>query len=108
VRALYDGYEGDGAAVVRLMMEEERFPPIKKMLDAGRAYHREWIERVFGPDLSHLTRTARARRLVELTVATDLLVWKLLRLDMQLDRSAAERAVIEMVTALVAVPKGGS
>jgi AcrR family transcriptional regulator len=108
VRALYDGYEGDGTAVVRLMAEEERFPPIKKMLDAGRAYHREWITRVFGPSLSHLPRAARERRLVELTVATDLLVWKLLRVDMNLDRRAAERTVIEMVTALVAAPKGGS
>ena len=38
--------------------------------------------------------------IVELVVATDLLVWKLLRREMGLDRGAAERIVTEMVTAV--------
>jgi len=100
VRALFDSYERDGASVLRLMAEEDRFPSVRRMIDSGRAYHRAWVSRVFKPMLDGLSRAARERRLIELTVATDLLVWKLLRRDMKLSRNAAERIVIEMVTTL--------
>jgi hypothetical protein len=39
-----------------------------------------------------------------LVVATDLLVWKLLRREMGLGRATAERIVIEMVTATKGAP----
>jgi AcrR family transcriptional regulator len=98
VRALYDDYERDGQAVLRLMAEEERIAAVHEMIDSGRAYHRDWVARVFAPLLDGLSGSARERRLVELVVATDLLVWKLLRRDMKLGRAAAERIVTEMVT----------
>jgi AcrR family transcriptional regulator len=100
VRALYDDYEQDGDAVVRLMAQEERIPPVREMVESGRAYHRRWVGRVFAPLLEGLGPAARERRHVELVVATDLLVWKLLRRDMGLGRKEAERIVAEMVTAL--------
>jgi AcrR family transcriptional regulator len=98
VRALYDDYERDGQAVLRLMAEEERIGAVHEMIESGRAYHRDWVARVFAPLLDGLSGSARARRLVELIVATDLLVWKLLRRDMKLSRAAAQRIVTEMVT----------
>lgn len=98
VRALYDSYERDGQAVLRLMSAEERIPAVREMVESGRAYHRAWVARVFAPLLDGVPRSTRERRLVELIVATDLLVWRLLRLDMKLDRAAAERIVTEMVT----------
>jgi hypothetical protein len=55
---------------------------------------------VFAPLLDSLGPGARERRHVELIVATDLSVWKLLRRDMGLGRRQAERIVAEMVTAL--------
>lgn len=100
IRALYDDYEQDGDAVLRLMAQEERIPAVREMIDSGRAYHRDWVGRVFAPLLDGLGPAARERRLVELVVATDLLVWKLLRRDMGLGRKPAERIVAEMVTAL--------
>jgi AcrR family transcriptional regulator len=100
VRALYDDYEQDGDAVVRLMAQEERIPAVREMVDSGRAWHRRWVARVFAPLLDGLGPAARERRHVELIVATDLLVWKLLRRDMGLGRKQAERIVAEMVTAL--------
>ena len=39
-----------------------------------------------------------------LVVATDLLVWKLLRREMKLDRKEAERIVADMVTATKGAP----
>jgi len=98
IRALYDDYERDGDAVLRLMAQEERIPAVREMIDGGRAYHRDWVARVFAPLLEGLGAAARRRRQVELIVATDLLVWKLLRRDMKLGRKEAERIVTEMVT----------
>jgi hypothetical protein len=69
------------------------------MADAGRRWHRGWVERTFAPMLAGLSGAARERRLVKLIVATDLLVWKLLRREMGLGRRRAEQIVAEMVTA---------
>lgn len=99
VHLLYDSYERDGDAVLRLLAIEDRIPAVRCMTDEGRAFHRGWVERTFAPLLAGLRGAARERRLVSLVVATDLLVWKLLRRDMGLDRATAERIVTEMVTA---------
>lgn len=102
VRVLYDSYDQDGDAVLRLLAQEERIPAVREMADAGRRWHRGWVGRTFEPLLDGLTGAAREQRLVELIVATDLLVWKLLRREMGLGRAAAERTVTNMVT----TPKG--
>jgi AcrR family transcriptional regulator len=99
VRLLYDSYEAQGDASLRLLAEEDRIPAIRQMTDAGRAWHRDWVERTFAPLLAGSRGPARKRRLVALVVATDILVWKLLRREMGLDRTTAERIVIEMITA---------
>ncbi len=104
VRVLYDSYEQDGDAVLRLLAQEERIPAVHDMAEAGRRWHRSWVERTFGPLLHSTSGAARERRLVKLVVATDLLVWKLLRREMGLDRKAAERVVTEMINALKGVP----
>jgi AcrR family transcriptional regulator len=104
VRIIYDSYELQGDAVLRLLAQEDRIPAVREMTDAGRAWHRGWVERTFAPRLAGLKGAARERRLVSLIVATDLLVWKLLRREMGLGRGTAERIVIEMVTATKGAP----
>jgi AcrR family transcriptional regulator len=104
VRIIYDSYELQGDGVLRLLAEEDRIPAIREMAAAGRAWHRGWVQRTFAPQLSRLKGAARERRLVSLVVATDLLVWKLLRREMGLGRATAERIVIEMVTATKGAP----
>ncbi len=94
---LFDHYEAHGTAVLRMLSQEERLPAIRQMTDAGRAYHREWVARTFAPLLRGLRGRARQRRLSAIVVATDLLVWKLLRQDMELPRNEAERIVVAMV-----------
>jgi hypothetical protein len=74
------------------------------MTEAGRAWHREWVQRTFAPLLTGLRGAARERRLVRLIVATDLLVWKLLRREMGLGRPTAERVVIEMINSTKGAP----
>jgi AcrR family transcriptional regulator len=99
VRLLYDSYELRGDAALYLLAEEDRIPAVRGMADAGRAWHRAWVERTFAPLLAGVSRAERKRRLTAMVVATDLLVWKLLRREMGLGRDAAERIVIDMVTA---------
>src|SRR3954451_6711388 len=104
VRVLYASYEASGDAALRLLAQEDRIAAVKQMADDGRAWHRGWVERTFAPLIEGLPRAARERRLVALVVATDLLVWKLLRREMGLGRAAAERIVIDMVTASKGAP----
>lgn len=99
VRLIYDSYEFQGDAILRLLAEEDRIPAVHVMAESGRAWHRAWVERTFAPLLTGVRGVARERRFVTLVVATDLLVWKLLRREMGLGRPTAERIVIEMITA---------
>jgi len=97
IEILFDRYEANGKTVLRMLSEEERIPAVRRITDAGRAYHRDWATRTFQPLLRGLRGRARERRLTAIITATDLLVWKLLRHDMQLDRPTAEQIVTEMV-----------
>jgi AcrR family transcriptional regulator len=108
IEILFDRYEANGNTVLRMLSEEERIPAVAKITEAGRAYHRDWVARTFQPLLNGLEDPDRARRLVAIVIATDLLVWKLLRHDMQLDRHTAEQVVIEMVEASPRAAKGRS
>lgn len=99
IALLFDRYEAHGQAILRMLSQEERIPAIHQMTEAGRAYHRYWAETTFTPLLRGLRGERRARRLTAIVVATDLLVWKLLRHDMELQREKAERVVVEMVQA---------
>ena len=104
VRVIYDSYELQGDATLLLLAEEDRIPAIREMTDSGRAWHRAWVERTFAPLVEGLSGTAREQRLVTIVVATDILVWKLLRRDMGLDRETAERIVAGMVTETKGAP----
>ena len=100
VRNLFDGYEANGGLVLHLLAEEDRFPAVREMTDGGRRYHRLWVERVFEPSLRSLRGARREQLVVQLIVATDLLTWKQLRLDMKMSRSKAETTIVQMVDAL--------
>lgn len=104
VRNLLDQYETEGERILHLLAEEDRFPVVRAMTDEGRRYHRQWVERVFEPSLKSLRRARREQLLVGLILATDLLAWKLMRLDMNLSRRKSEAAMVQMVDALT----GGS
>ena len=97
VANVFDHYEAHGTAILRMLSQEDRIPAIRNLMDRGRAYHRDWANRVFQPLLAGLPRASRERRLTALVIATDVQVWKLLRLDMQLSRPHAEKIVLEMI-----------
>jgi AcrR family transcriptional regulator len=103
IRELLKDYERRGKVGLHLLAEEDRFPAVKEMTDGGRAYHRWWLDEVFQENLSQLTSATRARRLAQLFLATDLMSWKLLRLDLGLSARRTEAAVLESVRGLLAL-----
>lgn len=75
-------YEEAGTMVLHLLAQEDRHPVIKEMTDHGRRGHREWLAKVFDQALMKLPAAKRTALLDRLVVATDLWVWKLVRLEM--------------------------
>lgn len=100
IRTLYDSYEREGDAVLRLLEQEERIAAVRQMTDRGRSWHRRWVERTFAPILESVVGAARQRRLFALVAVTDLQMWKLLRRDMDVGRAVAERTVADLVVGL--------
>jgi hypothetical protein len=70
-------------------------------LDQGRENHRDGVKTVFAPQLDRLSRAERAHLLTMLIVMTDVYVWKLLRRDMKMNRSAAEAMVAGMIRSVL-------
>jgi AcrR family transcriptional regulator len=100
VRGLIDHYEEFGDAVFLLLSQEERVPAIRPQTDDGRAYHRDWVERLLGGALTGLNGKAHERRLAQLIAITDVYTWKLLRRDHGLSRRQAETAIRELIEAI--------
>ena len=104
VRVLVEHYEAMGDRVLRLLAEEERSPRLRPIADLGRAYHREWCERVFAPALAGRPGAERRRRLAQLVAICDVYTWKLLRRDAALGRPQTELALVELLDPLMEGP----
>lgn len=101
VADVVDHYEAEGRLVLNLLAQEGGRDPLpRRAVDEGRAYHRAWVRRCFGPKL----RDADEERLDALVAATDLSVWKLLRLDLGRSRDATEAVMRRLVTAALEAP----
>jgi len=85
IDALLAHYEEEGRLVLNLLAHETSDPAAGRVVREGRAYHRAWVERCFGPLLGDAPGASVIDALV---AATDLYLWKLLRLD--LGRTGAE------------------
>jgi AcrR family transcriptional regulator len=99
VGILFAHYEAHGPAILRMLSQEDRLPAVRYLMDVGRDYHRRWAEGTFKPLLHGLRGRSRERRLIGIIAATDVLVWKLLRVDMGVERTEAERIVGDMIRA---------
>ena len=98
VENLLDHYEGWGRSALRLLAQEERVPQLRVLADGGRAAHYAWVERTFGP---FLTETSDPLLRPKLIALTDVFTWKLLRLDLGLDRTGTASALVGMIRAVV-------
>src|SRR5580698_1197969 len=101
VSVFFDIYEGMGDLVIERLNEERRRPALKTMLDQGRENHRDGVKTALAPQLERVHGAARTQLLAALTIITDVYVWKLLRRDMSLGRSAAEAIVRKMILGVI-------
>lgn len=96
---LVDHYERRGDSVALLLAQEGSDEQVRRITEAGRRLHREWVQVVFAP---YLPAGEQGDELVDLlVVVTDVLTWKQLRRDLRLDRPTTELRMRRLVTALV-------
>jgi AcrR family transcriptional regulator len=98
IENLLDHYEEWGRSALRLLAQEERVPQLRVVADGGRAAHYAWVERAFGPFLDATSDPLLRPKLISLT---DVFIWKLLRLDLGLDRTETALALTSMIRAVV-------
>jgi len=100
LRALLDHYERDGRTMWHLLRQEADVPLLHAGLDEARGVHRAWVGEVFARSLDALKGAERERRLDALVAATDLYVWKLLRVDLSRTRQQVGRTMTAMALAI--------
>lgn len=105
VRGIVDHYEARGDWVVALLGQEASDERIRGITVPGKQLHRDWVETVFGPQLSDRTEAGRPIITDLLAVATDVYTWKLLRRDRGLSRDRTEHRMRRLVDAILAWPK---
>lgn len=98
VENLLDHYEEWGPTALRLLAQEERVPQLRAIADGGRAAHYAWVDRTFGPFLAETSDPLLRPKLIALT---DVFTWKLIRLDLGLDRTGTGSALAAMIRAVV-------
>ena len=101
VGSFFDIYETVGDLVIDRLGEERRRPALKATLNQGRENHRDGVKTVFAPQLERVHGAERTKLLTTLIVMTDVYVWKLLRRDMKMNRSAAEAIVAGMIRSVL-------
>ena len=110
IAGLVDHYEADGRLVLNLLSQEGGSEPLaRRAAEVGRAFHRDWVRRCFGPwlgdagdrDAGDVDVGSVRQRVDALVAATDLYVWKLLRLDLGRSREATEGVLRHLVTAVL-------
>ncbi|WP_165314415.1 TetR/AcrR family transcriptional regulator [Agromyces protaetiae] len=98
--ALIDHYELRGDGVLLLLGQESWEPVAREATAGGKALHRDWVERLFAPQLAQaIDPDALTDQLV---VVTDVYAWKLLRRDRGLDLATTARRMRGLVDAVLA------
>lgn len=101
IASLVAHYEAEGRLVLNLLAQEGGSDPVpRQAAEAGRAYHRAWVLRCFGP----WTPEPDAQLIDALVAATDLYVWKLLRLDLGRTVTDTEAVIARLVRATLEAP----
>jgi AcrR family transcriptional regulator len=100
VRIVVDQYEQSGDSNVRWAMSAERLGSFAPRVDQARAFHQEWLARVFADFLPRGT-AARRRTINALHAATDVYTWKLLRRDLGLSRQETEKTMADLVAGVL-------
>jgi len=98
VSNLLDHYESIGDLVMLLLRQEERVRPFADVTAFGKAYHVEWVERVFAPWLGEREGEERVLLRAQLVAVCDTYTWYLLRRQQGLTRAQTQQALVGLVT----------
>ena len=105
IRVIMDHYELRGDWVIALLGQEASDARIRGITEPGKQLHRDWVERVFAPQLAAHPVSGRPAVADLLAVATDAYTWKLLRRDRGLSRTDTEQRMRYLVDAILASPR---
>jgi AcrR family transcriptional regulator len=94
-------YEKYGDRILRLLAEEGVDDRVDELLARGREAHHRWVDEKLGPLLEGCDAPTRRRRTAQLIAVCGVYTWKLLRRDSGLGPDEAERAVRELIEAVV-------
>lgn len=101
VRVLASRYEAEGDLMWRYVAVEDRIAIVGRLVQDARLGHWDWLARAFARYLPRRRGPLHRQRVAELFAATELYVWRSWR-RLGLSRAQAERAMSEMLKALVA------
>jgi AcrR family transcriptional regulator len=92
-------YEEMGPMVLRMLTVEHEVPEVARIIQRGRELHRTWVARVLVPLLKRTEGPERRRRLALLIGVTDVLMWRILRIEQGLSQRDYQRSVLELLEA---------
>jgi AcrR family transcriptional regulator len=95
-------YEESMDFVIRYIAVEGRVAAVAALLMAARKGHWKWLEQVFAPYLPEARGALHRQRVAELFAATEIYNWHSWRRQLGLGRELAERALRELLEAVVA------
>lgn len=100
IESLIEHYEKEGKLVLNLLAQEHKGDSFaSNFTNKGRAYHRKWVVRCFGPHIS-----GKSSEVIDGIVAvTDVYTWKLLRLDLGRSRDKTKNIILNMVKKILEV-----
>ncbi len=94
-------YESTCDEVARYWPLEDRIPAVATAFASARQSHRAWLADVFASNLPRRGTARYEQRLAELFGATEIFVWFTWRRRLGIGRKTAERALAELLEALM-------
>jgi len=101
IESLIGHYEQEGKLVLNILAQEHKGDSFaSNFTKEGRAYHRKWVGRCFGPHIP-----GKSSEVIDgIVAATDVYTWKLLRLDLGRSRDMTKKIILNMVKKILEVP----
>jgi AcrR family transcriptional regulator len=100
ISVLMEHYESESALILNLLEQSNKDETFaKRAAESGRVYHRNWIEHCFGPHIKDLDKET----VDSLVAATDIYLYKLLRLDMRRSFKATKAVIKRLVRGILEV-----
>lgn len=95
---LLEHYETDGPLILALLAQSSHEPWARDAVERGRSYHHAWVLRCFGPQLPSPAPDDLVDALI---AATDLYLWRLLRIDLGREPTQVRAVFVRLTRSLL-------